>query len=73
MGLARVASTVGGMTRFESTARVRHEHPHFHCGSCGLTACLPQTKVEAPRGRWRSAVKQAELTFVGQCPDCADA
>lgn len=71
VGLARVASTVGGTTRFESTARVRHEHPHFHCGACGVTSCLPETKVEAPQGRWQAAVKEAELTFVGRCPDCS--
>lgn len=72
-GLARVASTVGGVTRFESASRIRHEHPHFHCDRCGVTSCLPETKVEAPRGRWKAAVKSADLTFVGQCPDCADA
>lgn len=70
VGLARVASTVGGITLFESTTRAEHEHPHFHCASCGTTSCLPETTVEAPRGRWRKAVKEAELTFVGTCPRC---
>lgn len=70
VGLARVASTVGGITLFESTSRAEHEHPHFHCASCGTTSCLPETTVAAPRGRWRKSVSEAELTFVGTCPEC---
>lgn len=71
--LARVATQVGGVTRFELTARDdSREHPHFLCSKCGGVSCLPAAEIPLPkRGAWAAAMRNAAVQFVGDCPDCA--
>lgn len=70
VGLARVASTVGGVTYFEGAEAHAHGHPHFRCQACGTVSCLPEATIAPPSGPWGEAVSEADLTFVGRCPDC---
>lgn len=71
--LARVASRVGGIARYERAGPddAPHSHPHFACSECGSVECLPQMKISVGRDpKWRAAIEDAELQVVGQCPDC---
>lgn len=74
VGLARVASRVGGVTRFALQAQdgPTHVHPHFACRDCGDVRCLDDVAVSLPPGltRWKEALADAEVQLVGQCPDC---
>jgi Fe2+ or Zn2+ uptake regulation protein len=70
VGLAQVASTVGGVTHFEQARPHGRHHPHFRCAGCGIVSCLPGTQVAPPTGPWNAAVAEAEVTFVGRCPRC---
>lgn len=72
VGLARVASVVGGVTYFEKVSADGNSapHPHFHCRECGAISCLEEASVNPPTGPWAESLKDAELTFVGRCPVC---
>lgn len=73
--LARVASQVGGITRYEASTdgKTGHMHPHFACKSCGTVECLPDASISLPRdAKWRVAMANAELQVVGQCPTCRE-
>lgn len=76
VGLARVASRVGGVTRFAAHEQgtSTHLHPHFACRDCGDVRCLEDAKVSLPpdSARWRDALSEAEVQVVGQCPDCRE-
>lgn len=71
--LARVASQVGGITRYEarSDGDESHSHPHFACRDCGAVKCLPDTALTLPADpHWRKVLADAELQIVGRCPAC---
>lgn len=72
--LARVASTVGGIARYESDTENGvngHRHAHFACRDCGSVECLPDVEVSVPRGaQWRRSLDEAEVQIVGSCPAC---
>src|SRR5690606_33450902 len=71
--LARVASRVGGVTRYEiqSVDPEPHLHPHFACRDCGSVECMPGAELSIPRDPlWREALRDAELQVVGRCPRC---
>ena len=71
--LARVASHVGGIARYESRGEDEgpHLHPHFSCSACGAVECLPEAKLTGPISQeWHASLVEAELQLVGQCPDC---
>lgn len=71
--LARVASTVGGVTRYEirEADEGPHLHPHFSCEECGLVHCLPGAILTGPVDRaWRHSLKDASLQLTGTCPEC---
>ncbi len=71
--LARVASQVGGVIRYEAQREgdEPHLHPHFACRVCGTVQCLPDTSISMPRDpNWQKALVDAELQIVGKCPDC---
>ncbi len=74
VGLARVASRVGGVTRFaaQEDGTPTHVHPHFACRDCGSVRCLEEAQVSLPASlkRWREALADAEVQLVGQCPEC---
>ncbi len=75
VGLARVASRVGGVTRFEAQEHgaPAHVHPHFACRDCGDVTCLHDAKLTIPKNdAWRQALLDADLQVVGQCPECRD-
>lgn len=74
--LARVASQVGGITRYEVSkpGEKPHHHPHFACRSCGTVECMPDAEIVMKRNaKWRQAVRRAELQLVGECPACCEA
>jgi Fur family transcriptional regulator, ferric uptake regulator len=71
--LARVASHVGGIARYEFRGEDDgpHLHPHFSCRSCGMVECLPEAKLAGPVERsWHPSLAEAELQLVGDCPSC---
>lgn len=71
--LARVASNMGGVARYEARGDddSPHLHPHFSCRSCGSVSCLPEAKLVAPVDRrWNRSIEASELQLVGECPDC---
>ncbi len=73
VGLARVASRVGGVTRFEAQAsdEPAHVHPHFACRDCGDVICLHDATLTIPKDEaWREALLDADLQVVGRCPGC---
>ena len=75
VGLARVASRVGGITRFaaQTQGAPAHLHPHFACRVCGDVRCLDDASLELPtEPKWREALSDAEVQLVGRCPDCRD-
>lgn len=72
-GLLRVASQVGGITRFESQTadEAPHIHPHFACRDCGDVTCLHEAVLSIPtEPQWREALLDADLQVVGRCPTC---
>lgn len=72
-GLARVASRVGGVVRFEALQQGAppHIHPHFACRDCGDVTCLREAKITIPtEPKWREALLDADLQVVGRCPTC---
>lgn len=71
--LARIASKVDGVARYELRGEhdEPHFHPHFSCRSCGTVECLPNTTVSGPITReWASSIGGAELQLIGNCPSC---
>lgn len=71
--LARVASNVGGVTRYASQGEDEspHLHPHFSCRLCGTVECLPEAKLVGPvELAWHRSLAEAELQLVGDCPRC---
>jgi Fur family ferric uptake transcriptional regulator len=75
--LARVASQVGGVTRYEVRGDEgvgAHAHPHFSCRSCGSVECLPGAKlVGTGDRRWEPSLAGSDMQLVGDCPDCLSA
>ena len=71
--LARVASKVGGVARYEARGDddSPHLHPHFSCQKCGSVECLPEARLTGPVSRrWNRSLEQSELQLIGDCPDC---
>lgn len=71
--LARVASKVGGVARYEARAEGEppHVHPHFWCETCGSVECLPKMKLTGSLGRrWSRSLEASELQLIGECPEC---
>lgn len=71
--LARVASKVGGIARYEARGDddSPHLHPHFSCRMCGSVECLPEAKLTGPVSRrWNRSLETSELQLIGDCPDC---
>ena len=71
--LARIASTVGGVTRYEAREADEgpHVHPPFSCDECGMVHCLPGAILSGSvGGAWRLALKDASLQLTGTCPEC---
>jgi Fur family ferric uptake transcriptional regulator len=71
--LARVASRVGGVTRYEAVTLGEHSHvhPHFACRDCRQVTCLHEAALRLPDDPiWRESLKRADLQLVGRCPSC---
>jgi len=50
-----------------------HEHPHFLCTECGTVSCMPQARIELPRGAKvpRSVkARSIEIQVRGLCDEC---
>lgn len=75
VGLIRLASRVGGVSRYEYIipGEEEHHHPHFVCGDCGKVSCLPSEAVslhvEKP---WEDLLAESELQIVGKCSSCRE-
>ncbi|TPV96901.1 MAG: transcriptional repressor [Myxococcales bacterium FL481] len=72
-GLVRVASQVGGITRYEAQLDPSdtHLHPHFACRTCGIVECLPHARlIPPPGGGWKEVLADADLQIVGYCLAC---
>jgi Fe2+ or Zn2+ uptake regulation protein len=74
-GLLRRIEPAGSPARFEG--RVRDNHHHVVCRSCGVVADVDCTVGEAPcltasddRG---FSIDEAEVIYWGLCPDCSTA
>lgn len=72
--LARVATRVDGVDRYElrRANQDTHLHPHFSCRICGAVQCFPEASlVGGPVDeRWQRSVAFSELQLTGLCPDC---
>lgn len=71
--LARIASKVGGIARYEARREgdSPHLHPHFSCRTCGTVECLPKAKLSGSADRrWSRSLETCELQLIGECPDC---
>lgn len=79
VGIARIASEVGGVRRYEALVQGAHgpsAHPHFVCTDCGTVTCLPGVRLvhEGPQGTPASLQqRQLEVQVHGRCDDCAEA
>lgn len=73
--LARVASQVGGITRYEvRNDEEPHHHPHFACQKCGEVACLPNAKLAgAIEKQWEQSLLDSQMQLIGDCPNCLEA
>ena len=75
-GLIRVASNVGGISRYEFINNDQEAstqvHPHFVCKACGIVACLPKTIItHAFDEQWKDVLHNSEVQFLGTCLSCA--
>lgn len=75
VNLARVASQMGGITRYETrNDDDPHVHPHFSCETCGKVECLPEAKLGGNvEVRWHESLADSQLQLIGNCPDCLEA
>lgn len=71
-GLAHKVAAEDRSWRFSAMLDGNHEHPHFHCLSCGEVLCLdtlrPAFVLGLPSGY---TVQRAEITIQGTCPTCS--
>lgn len=73
VGLVRVSSHAGGLTRYEAVHEPGHEHlhAHFSCNRCGRVECLAGAELPLPTDiGWREAMRDAEVQVLGTCPTC---
>jgi len=73
VGLVRISSHAGGLTRYEAIREHGHEHlhAHFSCNRCGRVECLAGAELPLPTDvDWREAVRDAEVQVLGTCPTC---
>lgn len=72
-GLLRRIEPAGSPARFET--RVKDDHHHLVCRSCGRTEDVDQTVGASPCLEPSTAagfvIDEAEVVFWGLCPDCA--
>lgn len=62
-----------GVTAVESVGGEVHEHPHFLCTECGVVCCMPQARIELPRGAKvpkSVRARAVEIQVRGRCDDC---
>jgi len=62
-----------GVTKVEQVGGEIHEHPHFLCSECGTVSCMPQARIELPRGaKVPKSVRahSVEIQVRGVCDDC---
>ena len=74
-GLLRRISVDGGAALYET--RTHDNHHHFVCRNCGLVADVDCAVGSAPclgvHGSDRFVIDEAEITYRGLCPACAEA
>ena len=50
-----------------------HHPPHFQCGDCGQTYCLPEVRASLPVLPEGYRARETRVTYEGTCATCADA
>ena len=73
VGILRIASQANGITYYELNTNEKSDqhHSHFVCQDCGIVSCLPNIEIAKPvEEKWREAIRNAEVQFVGKCPEC---
>ena len=73
-GIARVASNVTGIVRYEIIEEGEEAHtihPHFVCQDCGVVTCLPtSTVITTIDPLWKERLQHSKLQFLGTCAEC---
>ena len=72
-GLIQSLGSVNGVERFDANT---DPHVHFVCTCCGLVRDLhqmqiPQDLSDEAAIRSGARIRQCQLTFMGECEDCA--
>ena len=49
-----------------------HHHPHFQCGDCGHTYCLPEVRTSPPVLPKGYRARETHVTYEGTCATCAE-
>lgn len=73
VNLARVASRIGGIVRYQYVGESEdlHHHPHFACRVCGQVECVPPEILQTLQDpKWSKAFKDNELEITGKCASC---
>ena len=47
-----------------------HTHPHFQCGDCGQTYCLPEVAAAPPVLPQGYRILETHVTYAGSCRAC---
>tara|TARA_B100001093_G_C26504725_1_gene874862 strand:+ start:140 stop:565 length:426 start_codon:yes stop_codon:yes gene_type:complete len=73
-GIARIASNVTGIVRYEIVEEgegAHTIHPHFVCQDCGVVTCLPtSTVITTIDPSWKERLQHSKLQFLGTCAEC---
>lgn len=62
-----------GVTAVQAVGGEVHEHAHFLCTECGAVSCMPQARIELPRGAKAPKsvrARSVEIQIRGVCDDC---
>jgi len=69
-GLAHKLSGDDRVWRFNAAVEGQHQHPHFHCVSCGKVTCLDTVSINVGRLPAGYTSQSISTTIEGSCPQC---
>jgi len=69
-GLAHKLSGEDRVWRFNAIVENKHQHPHFHCLSCGKVTCLDKVSINLGRLPTGYSTANVSTTIEGACPQC---
>lgn len=76
LGLIHRVPDVGGDPRYALCGGActpeahAHAHPHFQCGDCGQTFCLPEVAAAPPVLPQGYQAREVRVTYEGRCKTC---